>query len=129
MDGKAGQHQRGHDQQKRQQCEGLALFADGIQAGPFAQVHVTATSFPFCKTSGFTCVPPNVVFRRGVSRSGGVPSAGNTLMVHYEGGVEVELRYFLGGVGGRVQKSRGAFTWKTSRLDRGIFDFKILFSR
>ena len=30
------------------------------------------------------------------------PSAGNTLMVHYEGGVEVELRYFLGGVGNKV---------------------------
>ena len=31
-----------------------------------------------------------------------LPSAGNTLMVHYEGGVEVELRYFLGGVGDKV---------------------------
>ena len=40
LDGKTGQHQRGHDQQKRQQREGLALFSDGIQAGPFAQVHV-----------------------------------------------------------------------------------------
>ena len=35
------------------------------------------------------------------------PSAGNTLMVHYEGGVEVELRYFLGGVGDKVQKAEG----------------------
>lgn len=26
-------------------------------------------------------------------------------MVHYEGGVEVELRYFLGGVGDRVKKA------------------------
>lgn len=28
-------------------------------------------------------------------------------MVHYEGGVEVELRYFLGGVGDKVQKIGG----------------------
>ena len=28
-------------------------------------------------------------------------------MVHCEGGVEVELRYFLGGVGSRVKKSGG----------------------
>ena len=102
MDGKAGQHQRGHDQQKRQQCEGLALFSDGIQAGPFAQVHLTATSFPLRKTSGFTCVPPNVVFFGALPAPVVSPSAGNTLMVHYEGGVEVELRYLLGGVGDKA---------------------------
>jgi len=28
-------------------------------------------------------------------------------MVHYEGGVEVELRYFLGGVGDRAKKAEG----------------------
>ena len=37
-------------------------------------------------------------------------------MVHYEGGVEVELRSSFDGVGDRAQKSRGAFTRKTSRL-------------
>ena len=96
------ERQRGHDQQKDKQRKGLALFSDGIQAGPFAQVHLTATSFPFCKTSGFTCVPPNVVFFGALPAPVVSPSAGNTLMVHYEGGVEVELRYFLGGVGDRV---------------------------
>ena len=59
------ERQRGHDQQKDKQREGFALFADGIQASPLAQVHITATSFPLSKTSGFTCVPPNVVFLRG----------------------------------------------------------------
>ena len=68
-----------------------------------SQVHVFATSFPLRKTNRFTCVPPNVVFRRGrVTAPVVLPSAGNTLMVHYEGGVEVELRYFLGGVGDKV---------------------------
>ena len=44
------------------------------------------------------------------------PSAGNTLMVHYEGGVEVELRSSFDGVGGRAQKSRGIFKKKFPRL-------------
>ena len=34
-----------------------------------------------------------------------VPACGNTLMVHCEGGVEVELRCFLGGVGDGVKKA------------------------
>jgi hypothetical protein len=72
--------------------------------------------FDFCGESE-NCVPC------------GVSPVRNTLMVHDKGGVEVELRSSFDGVGGRAQKSRGAFTWKTSRLDRGIFDFKILFSR
>ena len=33
-------------------------------------------------------------------------------MVHYEGGVEVELRSSFDGVGDRAQKSRGAFARK-----------------
>ena len=44
----------------------------------------------------YSCLP-KLLFAPVVS-----PSAGNTLMVHYEGGVEVELRYFLGGVGDKV---------------------------
>jgi len=35
------------------------------------------------------------------------PSAENTLVVHYEGGVQMELRYFLGGVGDRAKKAEG----------------------
>ena len=35
------------------------------------------------------------------------PPAENTIMVHYEGGVQMELRYFLGGVGDRAKKPRG----------------------
>ena len=41
----------------------------------------------------------NVVFFGALPAPVVSPSAGNTFMVHYEGGVEVELRYFLGGVG------------------------------
>lgn len=45
-------------------------------------------------------------------------------MVHYEGGVEVELRSSFDGVGNRAQKSRGAFAKKTSRLYRiNLFDY------
>jgi hypothetical protein len=33
-------------------------------------------------------------------------------MVHYEGGVKVELRYIFGGVGGKVQKKPRGFRKK-----------------
>ena len=90
LDGKAGQHQRGHDQQKRQQREGLALFSDGIQAGPFAQVHLTATSFPLRKTSGFTCVPPNISFSPGLFPAPVVPRLPGTPLWYT---TKVELRW------------------------------------
>ena len=64
LDGKTGQHQRSHNQQERKQRKSLSLLPYRIEESPFTQIHFLATSFPSSKTSGFTCVPPNVFFRR-----------------------------------------------------------------
>lgn len=55
-------------------------------------------------------------------------------MVHCEGGVEVELRYFLGGVGDRVQKIGGLdlskpplVIWACQRAaERRLFSFAVV---
>ena len=45
LDGKTGQHQRGHDQQERKQRKSLSLLPYGIEESPFTQIHFSFTSF------------------------------------------------------------------------------------